>query len=199
MFANQWGFQHITSSPRYPQSNGFIEFMVKTVKSLLKKNEDPYLALMECRSAPLANGPSPSEILIGMKIRTTLITIDQQLLPKYELKSAILKEKTLKTRQAENYNRRRRSESFKEGDVVWVRDLGIWGKILKRGETPWSYIVSTDCGDFRRTSFHLVAAGCKDLPYLPGEIGDNKSFHYPADFLRGPTNRHRHNSGSCNY
>ncbi|XP_036329901.1 uncharacterized protein K02A2.6-like [Rhagoletis pomonella] len=175
MFAKQWGFQHITSSPRYPQSNGFIESMVKTVKSLLKKNEDPYLALMEYRSTPLANGLSPSEMVMGRKIRTTLITTDQQLLPKFELTSAILKDKTLKTKQAENYNRRHgviRRESFKEGDVVWVRDLGVWGKILKRGETPRSYIVFTDRGNFRRTSFHLVAAGCKDLPYVPGEIGE---------------------------
>ena len=27
-FANQYRFDHITSSPRYPQSNGFIERMV---------------------------------------------------------------------------------------------------------------------------------------------------------------------------
>ena len=33
-FATQWGFEHITSSPRYPQSNGKAENAVKTVKRL---------------------------------------------------------------------------------------------------------------------------------------------------------------------
>ena len=45
-FAHHYGFQHITSSPRYPQSNGFAERMVKTVKRLLKQSHEPYLALV---------------------------------------------------------------------------------------------------------------------------------------------------------
>lgn len=31
-FVDQWNFQHITSSPRYPQSNGKAENAVRTVK-----------------------------------------------------------------------------------------------------------------------------------------------------------------------
>jgi transposase InsO family protein len=46
-FAADYGFKHITSSPRYPQSNGFVEAAVKIVKLQLKKNADPYKALME--------------------------------------------------------------------------------------------------------------------------------------------------------
>ena len=38
-FAEQWGFNHVTSSPRYPRSNGFIERQVRTVKSILKKSK----------------------------------------------------------------------------------------------------------------------------------------------------------------
>ena len=40
-FASCYGFQHLTSSPLYPQSNGQAEHMVKTVKSLLKQSSDP--------------------------------------------------------------------------------------------------------------------------------------------------------------
>ena len=36
-FAKEWHFQHITSSPRYPQSDGFIERQVQTVKNTMKK------------------------------------------------------------------------------------------------------------------------------------------------------------------
>ena len=40
-FATEWGFKHVTSSPRFPQSNGEVERAVKTTKSFLKKEKDP--------------------------------------------------------------------------------------------------------------------------------------------------------------
>ena len=36
-FIKKWGFEHVTSSPRYPQSNGKAENAVKTVKQLFTK------------------------------------------------------------------------------------------------------------------------------------------------------------------
>ena len=46
-FAGSYGFHLITSSPRYPKSNGQAERTVKTIKQLLKKgrnerSSDPY-------------------------------------------------------------------------------------------------------------------------------------------------------------
>lgn len=38
-FCDHWGINHITSSPLYSKSNGFIEPMVQTVKNLLKKSD----------------------------------------------------------------------------------------------------------------------------------------------------------------
>ena len=80
-FAQQYGFTNITSSPKYPQSNGAIERAVKTVKALLDKNEDPYLALLAYRSTPLENSYSPAELLMGRRLRSTILTVPKQLSP----------------------------------------------------------------------------------------------------------------------
>ena len=36
-FAMEWGFDHITSSPEYPQSNGKVESAGKTSKTIIRK------------------------------------------------------------------------------------------------------------------------------------------------------------------
>ena len=56
-FARNWEFEHTTSSPGFPQSNGQVERCIQTVQRLLKKAElarkDPLLALLEYRYTPL--------------------------------------------------------------------------------------------------------------------------------------------------
>ena len=51
-FAASWGFQHNTSSPHYPQSNGFIERQIQTIKRILTKTDDPEKALLFWRATP---------------------------------------------------------------------------------------------------------------------------------------------------
>lgn len=72
-FKNKFDFGHITSS-HYPKSNGFIEVMVKTIKLGLSKTGDMCLFLMEYRSTPLKCGFTPSELLMGRRIRSLLPT-----------------------------------------------------------------------------------------------------------------------------
>ena len=72
--------QHITSSPHFPQSNGFAEVMVKIAKKLMDhsmlQGKQWNLDLMEYRCTPIiAKIPSPLEMLTGQKPRTNLPSI----------------------------------------------------------------------------------------------------------------------------
>ena len=77
-FAAEYGFKHVTSRPRYPQSIGTAERAVKTVRSMFEKNEDQYMALLILRSTPLENGFSPAELLMNRKVRTILPMTEAQ-------------------------------------------------------------------------------------------------------------------------
>ena len=73
----EWNFDHTTSSPRNPRSNGQAEAAVKVVKGLLThakySGQDPYLALLAYRSTPInAHLHSPAEMLYQRAIRTTV-------------------------------------------------------------------------------------------------------------------------------
>ena len=121
-FAQEYGFAHITSSPRYPQSNGAAERAVRTVKSLLDKNGDPYAALLAYRSTPLENGYSPAEYLMGRKLRTTVPVALTQLVPHLPNFSKLKeKEKQLRERQRKNFNHHHHAVNLKQlqtGDNV---------------------------------------------------------------------------------
>ena len=80
-FASDWGFRHTTSSPRYPKSNGQAERAVRTVKDILRKENDPAKALLAYRSTPLASGYSPAQLLMGRNIKSSVPTNPDQLMP----------------------------------------------------------------------------------------------------------------------
>ena len=72
-----WSIIYITSSPHYPQSNGFAEALVGIAKKLMEKSVKGgklwNYGLMQYRTTPTsANLPSPLEALTGRKPRSTL-------------------------------------------------------------------------------------------------------------------------------
>ncbi|CAL8069840.1 unnamed protein product [Orchesella dallaii] len=167
-FAREYGFLHSTSSPRYPQSNGFAENGVKIVKNLLKKNTDWYKALLEYRASPLANGFSPAELLMGRRIRSTLPVNPTSLIPTDVDKDELVeKEEIRRNKQKKAYDHHHgvvAKQELSEGEIVWIKDLRIWGKITGVAGTPRSYLVDTPRGSFRRNSSHLTRGFTDAVP-----------------------------------
>ncbi|UYV67950.1 hypothetical protein LAZ67_5002584, partial [Cordylochernes scorpioides] len=170
-FARQYGFTHVTSSPRFPQSNGMAESGVKIAKFILKKNQDPSLGLLEYRSTPLENGYSPAELLMGRKLRTTLPIAPENLNPRL-MDSQTLKRKEGRRRKdmKSKYDRRCGAmdmEELSEGDTVWITDMRTWGIVKQKASTPRSYMVDTPVGTLRRNRFHLRKGYAVQYPADP--------------------------------
>ena len=158
-FAAEYEFRHVTASPYHPQGNGEAERAVGTVKSLLKKGDDPYKALLAYRSTPLQLGYSPAELLMGRVLRTTVPTTIAQRKPKIpNLTSVRAKDKKSKARQKQDFDSHhgaRELPLLQPGDQVWVSGRETEAEV--QGEVaPQSYVVETEDGTFRRNRQQLV-------------------------------------------
>ena len=84
-FSKEWGFNHVTSSTTYPQSNGLAERTVRTVKSTLEKarrdKQDPNLAFLEHRNTPIDDIGSPAQMCVGRRLRSRMPSTTDQLCP----------------------------------------------------------------------------------------------------------------------
>ena len=159
-FAREYGFSHITSSPKYPQANGAAERAVKTVKELLDKNDDPYLTLLDYHSTPLENAYSPAQLLMGRTLRNLVPVLPRQLNPKLPSSTVLKrKEKEIKDKQKKNFDRHHRATNLKPlqpGDTVWIQGSDSEGRVMEQSN-PRSYIVETpDGSSIRRNRRHLV-------------------------------------------
>ena len=145
-FAREYGFEHVTSSPNHPQGNGEAERGVQTIKSLLKKSDDPYLALMAYQSTPLEIGYSPSEFLMSRKLRTTVPMMMAQRKPKTpDFTVIVTRDKSLKQRQKRNHDVHHGARELPillPGESVWVPDRGESGQVLEETSTR-SYTIQT--------------------------------------------------------
>ena len=119
-FAQSYGFDHITSSPYFPQSNGEAERAVGTIKRLLNKEEDPYMALLAYRTTPLQNGYSPSELLMSRRLRSTFpISLKQRMPEKPDMAMVRNRDEEIKEKQKRNFDRRHRSTELPPLSPAW--------------------------------------------------------------------------------
>ena len=161
-FTKEYQFIHTTSSPYYPASNGQAEHMVKTVKSLLKNAEDPYIALLSHRATPLPwCGKSPAQLLMGRNIRSTLPQTTKTLTPEWPyLEGFRHVNKDFKDSQKRNYDRRHRVHDLPDipnNTQVFINTDGTvtTGRTVTAANTPRSYIIETPSGKVRRNRAHI--------------------------------------------
>ena len=180
-FAKSYDFLLSTSSPYYPQGNGLVERMVKTIKNLFKKSDDRYLSLLIYRSTPLPwCGLSPTSLLMGRQPKSTLPQINTHLTPDWpHLISFPENDSKFKEKQRQYYDNRHRVHSqdkLSEGTPVWIKTdkQQTQGTVHSDAKTPRSYWVDTPSGNLRRNRRHLKIVPDTVVPSPP------------PDFVRDP-------------
>lgn len=177
LFAQEYDFKHVTSSPLHPQSNGKAEKGVHIVKQLLKKAQDgkadPYLALLSYRASPLEHGKSPAEILMGRKLRTTLPYTTTR-----KHKQVRDKMKQLQKRQKVNFDKSSKSlKPLAPNEAVRVEDANIWEKraTVLEEVNPRSYNVKTEDGLILRRNRRSLLYTQKTMGPSEGQCDDNNT------------------------
>ena len=171
-FAADWGFKHITSSPRYPQSNGFAERMVQTVKKTMLKarqsSTDPDLSLLCLRTTPIDNNlPSPAELLYSRQLRSNLPLLSSHT----PQDTAVHKNLQARQRTQKKYHDRsaRDLPPLHTGQHVRLQEAnGTWtpANVVEKRPEPRSYTVRTPNGGLYRRNRRQL----RDLTAPPKHI-----------------------------
>ncbi|KAJ0005960.1 hypothetical protein NQD34_015854 [Periophthalmus magnuspinnatus] len=161
-FTEEWGIEHITSSPHYPKSNGFIERHVRHIKSIVKKTlkigGNLQKALLQIRATPIDSKlPSPAELIFGRPITTLLPSRTD---PGREEHRLQLEQRTADMTEHHDRNSRKELPPLHPGQHVTVlnKERGTWhpATIVEKSSEPRSYIVQTPNGNqIRRYRSHL--------------------------------------------
>ena len=198
-FASDWNFRHVMSSPHYPQSNGFIERTIQTVKIIMKKaaktHVDPEMALLCARATPVDGRiGSPGEILYGRTLRSNLpmkIRGSEQVSEELEQRQI---------RQQHYYNKGAKDlAELQIGQTVGLQDTKTlrWKKacVIDK-QDPRSYVVQTEDGTTLRrnrrflkdllphsvtTSLPYCSSTCPSSDSSTADTGDQSTTHESDD------------------
>ena len=179
--------------PITTKANGAAESAVRISKHILKQ-EDPFLALMAYRATPIpATGKTPSELIMGRQIRTTVPIMAKVLEPKLPNHATVKKaDAKAKRGYKESFDRRngtRELPPLQPGD--WVRtkldNEKQWtteAKVVSKDQSPRSYIIDTGGRRLRRNRRFLrkvPTPACHDTPEDDSLIPDISSESTPTD------------------
>ncbi|KAL5264194.1 hypothetical protein ACHWQZ_G005321 [Mnemiopsis leidyi] len=154
-FCENYDIEHQLSSAGYSQSNGFIERHIRTIKDLLYKSEDMFLALLQYRNTPVGTDlPSPAKLLFNRDLRTKVPTCSSLLVTESDKKyKEILNKRVDKMKQQYDQHSTPRDD-FVSGQLVCYRDNlsdKIWkpGKILtpRSDANGRSYVLLSQAGN----------------------------------------------------
>ena len=171
-FCNQYGIQHMTSSPAYPQSNGEAERAVQTVKRLWSKREDKHIALLDYRTTPLESyGLSPAQLLMGRRPRNKLPTTRELLKPATHDTAEVKRRMDEDKKRQKQYHDQHAGGDLPvlvEGDQVRMAPFPASKKwlpatVVSHHDSPRSYIVEHNGRKYRRNRRHLRVSTYKGL------------------------------------
>ena len=178
-FLTGLGIRHTTSSPNYPQSNGFIERQIQTMKRLMEKaismGRSFQEALTGLRAQPLGDGlPSTAEILHGRSLVTRkanpvdVVAEHQSLI-------------ALQAKYSKSHDKARRAKDQQAlvigEEVYFLSGKNEWqiGTVIGTTDTGRSYNILTHEGtSLRRNRSHLKPR-CHDIPIISQYIASRTS------------------------
>ncbi|KAK7115919.1 hypothetical protein V1264_001703 [Littorina saxatilis] len=177
-FATTWDFQHVTSSPGYPQSNGLAERTVQTVKHIMTKAKasgtgSTLQGILEYRNSPVDNIASPAQPLMGRRLRSILPTTKQHLQPKTIITADIIIRREEKQAKMKQYYDRgsKLLPQVKLGETVQVQLAkgSEWqpATITAQSSEPRSFVVETSNGSTYRRNRRFLK---KTTPLPPETI-----------------------------
>ena len=150
-FLKSNGIRHVTSAPYHPASNGLAERSVQIIKRGLKKESKGDIhtrlakVLFNYRISPQGTtGVTPTELLLGRKVRTRLDLMLPNVRERVERKQC---------NQKQVYDKDTKLRSFDLGSQVFVRNYGqgskwLQGKVVE-ANSPMYIVHLKDGGEKR--------------------------------------------------
>ena len=178
-FLSGLGIKHTTSSLHYPQSNGFIERQIQTIKRLMEKatasGRSFQEALTGLRAQPLGDGlPSPAEILHGRSLTTRKASpVDIN-----ALRDTLI---ALQAKYIKGHDKARRARAQRQlitGEEVYYlanNDKWLLGIVTGTTDTGRSYdVLAGDGTRLRRNRSHLKPRSF-DIPVIRANMNARTS------------------------
>ena len=198
-FLSSHGVRHTTSSPHYPQSNGFIKRQIQTVKNLLYKAVDADTrsfqeVLSELRSTKIGKDlPSLAEILHGRCLVTgTPVQVDHA-----SVRTALVNRQI---KDSQHYNKSHRVKTQRPlvlRERCWATgtnnewsDCYITG-IDEKNRSYWVLFESTG-SNLRRTRSHIRPRG-PDIPHISEKYLQESAVSRQNSVLSGGKRENRAN------
>ena len=174
-FSKEWGFQHITSSPMYPQSNGKAEATVKSMKKLIQASwtrgavDERKLtrAILQYRNTPSQRDRlSPAQKLFGHPIQDTIPAHRRAFASQWQLSAEEAEKRAINYKEQVEHYYNQHARALPEIHVG--SNVAIQNTTTKRWEI---YGIVTAIGPHRRydvktASGHVLVRNCRYLRRL---------------------------------